>query len=150
MMSIEFNLEKLYQPMQRLEAEVVCNELKALYKPPPKENIIIKVWALDATGLMASIGVGENSMAEAVVKALESKETADAAKILRDVLGLGEGQSPEVRRMIETVVRGSELDHDQAAKIAAHYPMVLYRLSQKISDLTGRGSELKKKSSRQG
>ncbi len=150
MAKLEFDSEKLKQPLQRAEGEVLCNELKALYEPPPEGDIIIKVRALDTSGLMASVGAGSNDLAEAVIMALDSKRTADAAQVLKNALGLGEGQSPEVRRMIETVVRGSDLDHETAARISEHFPMVLYRLSQKISELTGQGSVLKKKVSRPG
>jgi len=144
---MNFDPEKLNQDVQRPEADVVCNELKALYDPAPEEDVVIRVHALDADGFMGSITAGENQVAEAFVKAIDGQETKGAADILRRALGLGEGRLPAVNRMIESVVRGSDLQHEQAAKIADYYPMVLMRLGNKISELTGKGGELKKKES---
>ena len=144
---MKFDVEKLSQPISRPEQDVVCNELKALYEPPPEEDVVIRVRALDADGFMGSITAGENQVAEAFVQAIDGKDTGSTADILRAALGLGEGRTPVVKRMIESVVRGSDLEHQQVATIADYYPMVLMRLSNAISELTGKGGALKKKES---
>jgi len=148
---MDFDFEKLHQDIRRPEQGVVCNELKALYSPYPKEeeDLIIRVRALDADGLMVSIGTGENPLVDAVIQAMETQETKGATEMLRTALGIGEGRTPVVKRMIEAVVRGSDLNHELAARIADFFPTVLVRLSNVITELTGRGGELKKNESEQ-
>lgn len=82
-------------------------------------------------------------------------EAPDPAKIATEarsaILGGVDDKHSQVamrQEMLRWGVIDPTLNEETAAKIAQHFPLVLYRLSDAINDLTGRGSEAAKKQKR--
>ena len=147
-----FEPQKLNQDLEPRTVEVECNELKELYDPPPSEDLIFKVRGLLGNDVALVSGVRDSSkFVDMLSEALATKNGKQGAEAVRSLLGVFDDKlHPELRYRVELVVRGAvepKIDYPLAAKIATDFYVVLNRLSEKILELTGLGSQVKKKSS---
>ena len=149
---MRFEPEKLSQELEAREEEVVCNELKTLYEPPPEEDLVFRVRGLSGNDLVAvSSKRDTNAFVEMLSNALAEKNGKDGGAAIRGLLGIFSDElHPELKYRVELVVRGAVepvIDYPLAAKLAKDFYVVLHRLSEKVLELTGQGARLKKKSS---
>lgn len=80
-----------------------------------------------------------------IVKAIAENDAQVA--VMRNALGLGDTTPAELAKRITMLVHGSvkpEVTHAQAAKLAEHFPIEFFQLTNEISLLTGLGAELVK------
>ncbi len=147
-----FEPEKLNQNLEPRIVEVECNELKELYDSPPAEDLIFKVRGLLGNDVAMVSAVRDSpNFIEMLSNALATKNGKQGAEAVRSLLGIFDDKlHPELRYRVELVVRGAvepKIDYPLAAKMAADFYVVLNRLSEKVLELTGLGSQIKKKSS---
>ena len=147
-----FDPDKLKQMLEPRIVEVECNELKELYGPTITENIIFKVQGRQGNDVAMVSGVRDSpKFVEMLSEALATKNGKQGADAVRSLLGIFDDKlHPELRYRVELLVRGAvepKIDYPLAAKLAKDFYVVLNRLSEKILELTGLGSQVKKKSS---
>lgn len=149
---MNFDPQKLNQELETRSAEVICNELKALYDPEPLEDIVFKMQGLTGNDMAVISGTRDTGkFIEMLSEALTKNNGHQGADAIRSMLGIfDDSLHPQLKYRVELVVRGSAdpvIDYPLAAKMAKDFYIVLYRLSEKVLELTGLGSQLKKKSS---
>jgi len=156
---MQFEPAKLNQELEPRTAEVVCNELKSLYEvgavrepPVPSEDIVIKVRGLDGNELAAvSARRDTNVFVEMLSEALVKKNGREGGEAIKGLLGLFDDElHPELKYRVEIAVKGAvepKLDYPDAVRLARDFYVVLHRLSEKVLELSGLGSQVKKKSS---
>ena len=148
---MQFDPEKLNQELEQRAAEVVVNELKELYDSPPKEDLIFKVRGLSGNDMtLVSNARDTGKFVEMLSDALGAGNGKEGSRAIRGLLGLFDDDlHPQLKYRVEIVVRGSvepKIDHALAAKLARDFYVVLFRISDKILELTGQGARLKKNS----
>ena len=149
---MNFDPQKLNQELEPRTDEVVVNELKALYDSAPTENLICLVRGLSGNDLvLVSARRDTNAFVEMLSEALLKKSGEAGAEAIKGLLGLFDDDlHPELKYRVEVIVRGCvepKIDYPLAVKLARDFYVVLHRLSEKILELSGLGSQLKKKSS---
>ncbi len=146
-----FEPQKLNQELSPRMAEVECNELKELYDPPPAEDLIVKVRGLLGNDI-AKVGEVRDSpkFVEMLSDALATKNGKQGSDAVRSLLGIFDDKlHPDLRYRVEVIVKGTiepNIDYPLAAKMATDFYVVFNRLSEKILELTGLGSQVKKSS----
>jgi len=148
---MNFDQSKLSQDLEPRTGEVVCNELKALYEPAPEEDLVITVRGLPGNDLAAVAAMrNTNAFIETLSEALVTKNGKDGAGAIKGLLGLFDDElHPELKYRVEILVRGAlepKIDYPAAVKLARDFYVVLYRLSEKILEVSGLGAQLKKNS----
>jgi len=189
---MQFEPAKLNQELEPRTADVVVNELKALYETEdgrqgteapvsgpigerpmtddrgpttgagPRsavlglrsvpEDIIIKVRGLNGNELAAvSARRDTNVFVEMLSEALVKKNGKDGGEAIKGLLGLFDDElHPELKYRVEIAVKGAvepRLEYPDAVRLARDFYVVLHRLSEKVLELSGLGSQVKKKSS---
>jgi hypothetical protein len=149
---MQFDPQKLNQELEPRTADVVVNELKALYDPAPDEDLIFTVRGLNGNDLVAvSSKRDTNTFVEMLSEALIKKNGKEGGEAIKGLLGLFDDElHPELKYRVELIVRASlepKIDYPLAVKLAREFYVVLHRLSEKILELSGLGAQLKKKSS---
>ena len=82
---------------------------------------------------------------EYIVRAIATK--ADQAKAIRSALGLNGDTPGEIAKRLELLVAGSvspKIELSAAVKLAEAFPIEFMLLTNKISELTGKGADLVK------
>jgi hypothetical protein len=86
----------------------------------------------------------EGALLEALASGAHGKIVAE----LQSVLGRGDDVQPDLARRIEILVAGSVepvCETALAVRLAEHFPVVFFQLTNAILTLTGRGSDVEKK-----
>jgi hypothetical protein len=84
----------------------------------------------------------------ALAAALVSGTKGDIVRELQATLGRGDDVEPDMARRIEMLRAGSvdpPCSTELAVRIAEHYPVVFFQLTNAILTLTGQGSDVEKK-----
>jgi len=92
--------------------------------------------------------VEKNRNLAAVLDGLISTDMTEKVAALKADLGLDENTPNDVVRRMAMLRIGSvdpEVDRDTAVKLCTHFPIEFMTLTNKITVLTGRGAEVKKK-----
>jgi hypothetical protein len=82
---------------------------------------------------------------EAIVRAISTKQ--EQTKAIREALGLTGDTPGEIAKRLELLVAGSvspKIDLSAAVKLAEAFPIEFMVLTNKISELTGKGADLVK------
>lgn len=90
----------------------------------------------------------KNQRLDSMITVLEAVNQSEQINGLRESLGLGGNTHSEVIRRIEQLVMGSinpTITTDLAVRLAEHYPIEFYQITNEILKLTGMGSEIVKK-----
>ncbi len=148
---MEFDPQKLNQELESRTGEVVVNELKELYDPPPKEDLIFHVRGLIGNEMVLVSNTRDTGkFLEMLTDALGAGNGKEGSKAIRSLLGVFDDDlHPQLKYRVEIVVRGSidpKIDHALAARLARDFYVVLFRISEKILELTGLGAQVKKNS----
>lgn len=108
----------------------------------PEETPAFTVRGLSANELHKAIEAGTRGKAvDAVVKAIANQKDQIAA--IRSALGMGADTPGEIAKRIEMLVAGSvspKLDYAVVAKLAEHFPVEFYDITNRITNLTGQGA----------
>lgn len=86
----------------------------------------------------------KNRNKNAIAEALSSEKEASVTDAIRELIGTGSKVPDDIARRIELLSIGSvepECTHQRAVKLAEAYPIEFYELTNKITKLTGLGSE---------
>ena len=86
-------------------------------------------------------------LAEGMLEALLTNNKGDIAKQLKSQLGYGDDVNVDVQRRIETIIHGTvepKLPRELIVKMAANLPKAFFKLSNRITEITGLGNELGK------
>ncbi len=89
----------------------------------------------------------------ALAAALVSGSQREVAEAVQEALGRTDATEPDFARRLELVTLGSvepACTLDTVVRLAEHFPVVFYQLSNKILELSGRGSDAEKKPSDSG
>ena len=135
--------------LKQKEEEFEANELRLLFPNIPKdERIVIKIRALTGAEFYKVSEMHKpNQFALMLIKALEEGNINEGAEAIKEALNKAD-QNPEYKFRIEVLVLGTvepRFNHAQAVKLFQHFPVVAHRITERILELTGSGSELKKK-----
>ena len=149
---MQFDPQKLNQELEAREAEVVVNELKALYDSPPEEDLTFKVRGLSGNDMAKVSSLRDSGkFVEMLSDALGKGNGKQGSEAIRSLLGIFDDDlHPELKYRVELAVRGAVdplIDYPLAGKMAKEFYVVLHRISDKILELSGLGSQVKKNSS---
>ena len=115
---------------------------------PKGEKALFKIRNLSADEVArTNDAIKTSKMAESLITALTSMNQADMVKSFKAQLGYGEEVNGEVQRRIELILYGCvepKLPRELVVKMGTVFPTAFYKLSNKITDLTGLGMEMGK------
>lgn len=115
---------------------------------PEGEEPIFKIRSLSADEVARTNDVIKTAqLAEGMLEALLTHNKADIAKELKNQLGYGSDVNPDIQRRIELIIYGTvkpQLPRELIVKMAENLPTAFYKLSNRITDITGLGNELGK------
>lgn len=89
-----------------------------------------------------------NESISAIIDGIVSTSDKDKVEAIKAALGLGNSTPQDVARRIEMLMVGSvepTVNRELAVKLCTHHPIEFWQITQKITELTGKGSEIKKK-----
>lgn len=139
----KFDAAKLVQRTEEVEVE----ELKEFSKGDGP--LLFKVRGLTGEELFrVKAAVDSNSNLAAVIDGLSSVVGKEKAEALRNVCGVGGMRPDEHVKRLEVLVLGCVdpvIERPIAVKLAAAYPTVFTRLTDKILALMGMGAEVGKR-----
>jgi len=133
--------------------EVAVPELAAWF--PAGEQPVWRVKAVSASDFARANQAAESrKRGEAFLEAMASGVHAEMVRELQALVGRDRTTvEPDIARRIELVIAGSlepACDEAMAVRLAEHFPVVLYSLSNAILTITGQGSDVEKKPARSG
>ncbi|WP_305046326.1 hypothetical protein [Geoalkalibacter sp.] len=89
--------------------------------------------------------ISRNRNLSALAEALVAQDQSEKADTIRELLGIGSGSVPDdLAKRLDMLVSGSvepAIDHAAAVKLAEAHPVVFWRLTNKIIELTGMGAQ---------
>lgn len=140
-----FNLDKFEraQLAPRSEAVAVPGLAAFFEADAPAEWRVRGLSAIELNNAMEA-GKRQGSI-EAIVKAMA--QSSDQVEAVRKALGLTKDTPGEIAKRLEMLVSGSvepSIKLPQAVKLAESFPVEFLQLTNKITELTGKGSELVK------
>jgi hypothetical protein len=110
------------------------------------EEAIWEVRGLNASELYKAMDAGNKQASlEAVVNAIADKK--EQAAVIRSALGLSNDTPGEIAKRMEMLVMGSvspQITLPVAVKLAETFPIEFMVITNEITDLTGKGSDLVK------
>lgn len=139
-----FDVDKFDRAELKPRTEVVEVEALAAFfgDEPPQWT----VRGLSATELHRAMEAGKRqSSVEAIVKAIASG--GDQAQAVRKALGLSADTPGEIAKRLEMLVMGSvspKVELPTAVKLAEAFPIEFLSLTNRITELTGKGADLVK------
>jgi hypothetical protein len=133
--------------------DVPVPELAAWF--PDGEQPVWRVRAVGASDFARANQAAESrKRGEAFLEALAGGVHAEMVRELQALVGRDRTTiEPDIARRIELVIAGSLdpiCDEGMAVRLAEHFPVVLYSLSNAILTITGQGSDVEKKPGRSG
>jgi hypothetical protein len=115
----------------------------------PEDAAVWRVRGLTANELVRADAAKESMKREgALVDALAAGSRGDIVRNLQAMLGRGDDVEPDMARRVEILRAGSlepECTTQLAVRLAEHFPVVFFQLSNAILTLTGQGSDVEKK-----
>ncbi|CAO1663536.1 Phage XkdN-like tail assembly chaperone protein, TAC [Halomonas sp. NYA30] len=144
---MEFDANKFASAsFKRREEDVPVPDLRDWFKGT-KENET-PVWRVRGLAGEELARVNEaqarNRNKNAVIDALSSEKAAHVTDAIRELIGTGSSVPDDLARRIEMLTIASvtpECSHQVAVKLAEAFPVEFYDLTNKITTLTGLGSE---------
>jgi hypothetical protein len=94
-----------------------------------------------------------NKNIEAIMSALLSNQSAEKSKAIKELLGMDDKTPGDIVRRLSMIRLGSvdpEIDEELAVRLCTFFPVEFMLISQKISELTGQGAQVKKKPTNSG
>lgn len=85
---------------------------------------------------------------DAAIEALVSDKASDKCDAIRALIGVDGSTPVDIVRRIEMLRIGSVdpvCDQDLSVKLCTHFPVEFMQITNKITELTGKGAEVKKK-----
>jgi hypothetical protein len=95
----------------------------------------------------------KNKNLSAILEGLISPDMHEKVQALKTDLGLDDSVPNDVVRRLEMFTIGSvdpAIDHETAVKFCTHFPVEFFSLTNRITVLTGKGAEVKKKQQSSG
>lgn len=115
---------------------------------PEGEEPIFKIKSLSADEVArTNDAIKTAKMAESMIDALATMNKPDMVKSMKAQLGYGDEINSDVQRRIELIIYGTiepELPRELIVKMAENLPTAFYKLSNRITEITGLGHELGK------
>lgn len=131
---------------RRIE-DVEVPELDFLFSSKNDKRVwpVKNLSALEIAQIEQVVGSGRN-LSE-LVSALFEDPSSENVIELKKKIGLHDGTTPEYVRCLEKILKASviEIDKPKLVVIADNFPAVIYRLVAKINELSGQGSQIKKR-----
>ena len=90
---------------------------------------------------------------DSIARLLPGKKGIEKVQALKTDLGLDDSVPNDVVRRLEMFTIGSvdpAIDHETAVKFCTHFPVEFFSLTNRITVLTGKGAEVKKKQQSSG
>lgn len=89
-----------------------------------------------------------NRSIAAILEGLISTNNKEKVEAIKTSLGLDDTTPDDIAKRIELLTLGSvnpEIDHETAVRLCTFFPIEVFQLTNKISELTGQGAQIKKK-----
>lgn len=141
---MSFDLQKFQQTHFKPRTAAVPVKDLAAYFAEGMEPVF-SVRGLTGTELaQVNEAVTRNRNRAAIAEGLLSKEQSKQIEAVRDLLGIGCAVPDDLARRLEMLVLGSvepKIDSPTAVRLAEAFPIEFYALTNKITELTGLGSE---------
>ena len=138
----KFQRQDFYTRVEEVQIDVMAPFF------PEGELPIFKIKCLSADEVArTNDAIKTAKMAESMLDALSTMNKPDMVKSFKDQLGYGNDVNADVQRRIELIIYGTiepALPRELIVKMAENLPTAFYKLSNRITEITGLGNELGK------
>jgi hypothetical protein len=140
---MSFNVQKFQgQQYRHREATVQVPDLKQFFDDGEPVFTVRNLTGQELA--VVNEAVARNRSRAAIAAGLLSKEQTKQIEAIREVLGIGDSVPDDMAKRLEMMVLGCvepQIDQPTAVKLAQHHPIEFYAVTNKITELTGQGSE---------
>jgi len=123
-------------------ATIKVPELHNFFDEEDKKEWIVRGLNADELAIINE-AVSTNKNIEGVISAITSNVSSDKVNAVKEIIGIQTDTVPDdLVRRFEMLTRGSvepKIDHNISVKLGKSFPTTLFKLTNKIIELTGQG-----------